>query len=221
MTISEIASKLIADARSRGEDTTQAFSKMLDYFLDVFDLNRIAKADGNMIQIFTSAQKENPLFFELMTSWLMSVDKAMRKGEVLDWFGNVYEECFQGKSKAQALGQYFTPQNIFDLASKCCMMGNMTQSQSCNEPSCGSGRGLLSAWNNAGRPKTHYYVGEDIDAMSVKMCALNLMAHGLYGKVLCHDTLSEPASYRFGYIINEVKYPIPTEFLSIRLITQK
>ena len=48
-----------------------------------------------------------------------------------------------------------------------------------------------------------YAIGEDIDAICVKQTAVNLAIHGYYGEVVCHDTLKEPDTVRFGYIINE------------------
>jgi len=84
------------------------------------------------------------------------------------------------------------------------------------DPACGSGRTLLAAYTEN---KSGYYVGEDIDGISCKMCALNLMVHGARGRVICHDTIASPVYFNWGYEINEVRYPIPTPFYSLRLIS--
>lgn len=75
---------------------------------------------------------------------------------------------------------------------------------------------LLAAYTEN---KSGYYVGEDIDGISCKMCALNLMVHGARGRVICHDTIASPVYFNWGYEINEVRYPIPTPFYSLRLIS--
>ena len=51
------------------------------------------------------------------------------------------------------------------------------------------------------------------------MCALNLMVHGARARVICHDTLANPVYYNWGYEINEVRYPFPVPFYSLRLIS--
>jgi type I restriction enzyme M protein len=58
-----------------------------------------------------------------------------------------------------------------------------------------------------------YLIGEDLDAMCCKMSAVNLMSHGCYGEVVCHNTLTEPGEVRMGFVVNEGMYPfvgIPT-----------
>ena len=62
-----------------------------------------------------------------------------------------------------------------------------------------------------------YYVAEDLDGTSVKMCALNMLIHGMRGCCICHDTLLR--DFAFGYEINEVRYPFPCECYSIRGMT--
>lgn len=66
-----------------------------------------------------------------------------------------------------------------------------------------------------------YYQGEDIDFSSVKMCALNMMIHGMHGRAIRHDTLMEPVSFDYVFEINEVRYPFPTPFYSLRKIRYK
>ena len=61
------------------------------------------------------------------------------------------------------------------------------------------------------------YVAQDIDPIACKMCALNFMVHGMYGRVECRDTLrmTEPTVV---YVVNEVKYPFYTPYYSVRKI---
>lgn len=91
-----------------------------------------------------------------------------------------------------------------------------------NDCAAGSGRLLLAHYiekskldHSAGR--RFEYVAQDSDPIACKMCALNLMAHGMYGRVECRDTLrmNEPTVV---YVINEVKYPFNTPYYSVRKI---
>ena len=83
-------------------------------------------------------------------------------------------------------------------------------------------RNLLAAHatfikNNREKP---YLIAEDVDAMCCKMSAINMMVHGCYGEVICHDTLAEPKSVRIGYIVNEGMYPLQPGFPTIRIKTE-
>lgn len=47
----------------------------------------------------------------------------------------------------------------------------------------------------------------------------NLMMHGLPGEVICHDTLSEPDTCKFFYVVNEGLFPLPGGLPTIRKLT--
>lgn len=109
------------------------------------------------------------------------------------------------------------------MLSACTYVRNEKQ-QYINDCACGSGRTLVShfmeTYRQTGKhPVSYYYQGEDIDIVSVKMCALNMMIHGMRGRAIRHDTLMEPVSFDYGFEINEVRYPFPTPFYSLRPIT--
>ena len=68
--------------------------------------------------------------------------------------------------------------------------------------------------HSAGRP--FHYIAQDSDPLVCKMCALNMMVHGMNGRVICQDTLamSTPST---EYFINEVRYPFSTPYYSVRI----
>ena len=142
------------------------------------------------------------------------VATSMENGSWLDFFGGVYEEMYQSRGKASTLGQFFTPPHL------CTLMSRITKPNdgTINDCACGSGRTLLAAGAEAKFSRSNYYVGEDLDLVSVKMCALNLMIHGCKGRVVQHDTLSNPICYDFGFRINDIRFPIPTPFYSLTRI---
>lgn len=119
-----------------------------------------------------------------------------------DWFdpfGDFYQ-LLSSRSKASALGQFFTPSTIIDL---------MTQIQGTpeeltgkglmvNDPACGSGRCLIAF--HAAFPGNYMY-GEDLDLMCCKMACVNLMIHGCEGQIVCRDSLAIN-DFRYGWQIN-------------------
>lgn len=207
-------------AYKEGKDYGGMFVEWMDWIIDIFDANRFI--DGTFESNFAEKTKENELFTALLLTWLNDNTKAQEDGRLIDWFGNQYEESIKSKSKADALGQFYTPMSICEMmakinAHKMCNADTAT----CDDCACGSGRLLIAMEQELrkqyGVSNRRYYTAADIDHMSVKMCALNLMIAGVCGQVMCRDTLRMETWY--GYEINEVRYPFPTPMYSIRRIT--
>lgn len=205
-------------------DHNHGLSMFLDYLIDMFDYKQYQTEDGHRKQM-QRKQEESPELFKAATHWVELVKQALSENKWLDAFGLVYESMYQSKSKAGNMGQFFTPIGLSDLLSTLCEMQDrkpVEEELRISDSACGSGRLLISHFMVCDR-KDGYYVGEDLDPVSVKMCALNLMIHGMRGRVVCHDTLMHPLIYDFGYEVNEVRYPYPAPFFSLREIrfTQK
>ena len=203
-------------AHSGGRDMQSVFVEMLDFFIGTFSPDEFVKYKANMAVLFAARRELNPSMFEAMEHWLRSAEEHIQKDGVSDFFGELYESMFLGKSKASAMGQFFTPMPL------CQVMASLLQTPEANlinEPSCGSGRNVLAHWQNADKSKLITYRCEDLDPTSVKMCTLNMMINGMYGTVICHDSL-DPASFHFGYAVNEIRYPLPSPFYSIRPISR-
>ena len=150
--------------------------------------------------------------------WLEKVTTAMGKGKWLDYFGELYESEYQSKGKASSTGQFFTPDALCDLMSAI-TIDKDSESGKISDCACGSGRTLLAHFAKV-NDKKGYYIAEDIDVVSVKMCALNMMIHGMRGRVIQHDTLRDPNTFDFGFEVNEVRYPFPTPYYSLRRISK-
>ena len=213
---------LIQVAHDNNRPVEAALSDFLDYVLDVFKAENYTTHDS-MKSILSEAHDRNPVYYLVMLHWLSLVQGAMENGRWCDFFGNTYELMFQSKSKASRIGQFFTPRSVSDL------LGDITASQQennapqrINDCCCGSGRLLLSHYMKNSSPQRYgtsvgYYVAQDIDPVSCKMCALNMMAHGMIGEVHCQDTLLMTPPV-FSYYINEVRTPFPTPFYSVRRV---
>lgn len=206
-----IIQEIEESVRKHNYDREQGLAIWLDYLIDLFDVKYIM--DGTFEKHLVEKAEEDENLYNATIMWLEMVAKKIKEGGWIDVFGNIYEEMYQSKGKSSMLGQFFTPAGLCDLMAK---MNDDNKGGKIGDPACGSGRTLLAAYVNN---KKAYYIGEDIDGISCKMCALNLMAHGAMARVICHDTLNSPVYFDWGYEINEVRYPFPTPFYSLRRIS--
>ena len=212
--------KLIeSHVRRTGIDRHRGLESLLDYLLDMFDMRHFMTADGFCRNIEEARARDGDLF-SIALIWMEKVSDTMDMGRSLDFFGGVYEEMYQSKGKASTLGQFFTPESLCECMSRLVYSGHEDTGGRINDCACGSGRTLISHFMASGNMKG-YYIGEDIDTMSVKMCALNMMIHGMRGRVVRHDTLRDPIYFDYGFEINEVRYPFPTNFYSVRKISHR
>lgn len=211
-----------ADKHHRPQE--MALSDFCDYLIKFFSIDAFKAGTAEYSQHVLSCTKKNPDFAGLALLWLDDVKTAMERGEWLDVFGILYEEMYLSRGKASKTGQFFTPQSISDLMARIRTL-RVGDYGKVNDCAAGSGRLLLAHYidkskldHSAGR--RFEYVAQDSDPIACKMCALNLMAHGMYGRVECRDTLrmTEPTAV---YVINEVKYPFNTPYYSVRKILAK
>ena len=214
---------ILMDVASKNHRQAEmALSDFLDYCIDTFAVENYQKY-GSMSEILSVAKDKCRPYFTVILYWLTEVDREMNKGLWKDWFGETYEAMYLTKSKASRTGQFFTPHSVSDLLADIVVSKTENNaSQRINDCACGSGRLLLSHYMKNSSPEhcgrsVGYYVAQDIDIVSCKMCALNMMAHGMCGEVHCQDTLlMTPPTVSF--YVNEVRNPIPTPYYSIRKV---
>lgn len=148
---------------------------------------------------------EMEIMAQIFSSLVQMYDRDVTpEGGWADHLGDYYQEHILGPSKAQALGQFFTPHHICDLMARVSISDEPTDNETkwVSDPCCGSGRNLLSA----SRIHPHYnqywnFVGVDVDYMSVRMCCVNMFLHGLRGYVVWGNSLTAE-SYQAFRIVN-------------------
>ena len=196
-----------------GIGMAETLSALLDYIIGYCD------PDGKPVEGWRYNKEQNRCFFSMMSAYFNIMQDALVHDGWHDAFGDLFMEWAGSKN---ALGQCFTPASICDMMADVTFCGQKQDipQVSCNgfgrritvsDCACGSGRLLLAAASKLERmgAEKPYLIGEDIDAMCCKQTAINMMIHGCYGEVICHDTLCEPGEARFGYIVNEGLYPFP------------
>lgn len=209
----------------------QALNNFLDYLIQLYSIEKYSGDFKEWETLFQADLLAKPDFGVLTIIWNEDVAQAMEKGEWLDVFGQLYEEMYLSRGKASKTGQFFTPKSVSDLmatiidpdknqAHTANVSGNRV-----NDCAAGSGRLLLAHYIDVSKldhsqGRRFYYIAQDVDPVACKMCALNMMIHGMQGEVICQDTLSQD-SPSLIYHINEIRYPFPTPYYSIRKVSPK
>lgn len=204
-------------ARTHGRYYSEVLESLLDYIIFCFDI------DHTPIPWWKYNQEETAKFHQMMATYFLQMEEALKHRSWYDMFGDLFM-AWAGDKKYR--GQCFTPMDLCDVLAHVTLDGRIDEAPvaSCrafgkrvivNDCACGSSRTLLAGhaiFIDKGLRKP-YLIGEDLDAMCCKMSAVNLMSHGCYGEVVCHNTLTEPGEVRMGFVVNEGMYPfvgIPT-----------
>lgn len=181
-------------------DYSTVFDDYLTYCIEVFDLDKTGEPVQQMKKKYGELYE---VFIELFHEHIQVMHKMLQVEGWYDLLGTFYENL-RSRSKASALGQFFTPKPICDfMAGINGVEDEKGKWMRINDCACGSGRTLL-AWQ-AVAPGNFLY-GEDLDPMCAKMCAINLTIHAAVGQVCCMDSLW-PDKWYFGFDINPLLYP--------------
>lgn len=220
-TIKDIEQSLNSLARKKGFDVTNVFVDLLDFIIGFFNpmqtpINGWAEKYG---------KEDNLAFHSMMCSYFRLMYEELKKKMWNDAWGDLFMSLHvKGNNNAQ----FFTPPCLCDLMAETSLSKYNGEEPTArtsfgrriviSDLSCGSGRNLLAAKAIFDRKQWRepYLVCEDIDLTCCKMSAINMAMHGCFGEVICHDTLCEPDKVRYGYIINEAMWPMPTNVPSIR-----
>lgn len=195
-----------------------ALSDFLDYCLGLFSTEAFSAGVASYRQHIECKLGEDPTFYSLAVRWLSDIADGMNRGEWIDVFGMLYEDLYLSRGKASKTGQFFTPHSLSDLVSS--IITDDKDHGTVNDCAAGSGRLLLSHFMNHTKDdhsaaSRFRYLAQDLDPVACKMCALNMMAHGMYGRVECRDTL-DMSTPSVTYYINEVRFPFVTPYYSVR-----
>ena len=214
-------------AKEDGRPHEMALSDFCDYLLDLFSVEAFMGDSRSYLKWQQQRLQAKPKLATLAMVWLNDVSQAMDRGQWLDVFGMMYEDMYLTAGKASKTGQFFTPQSVSNLMSSIIGSGKneatsaKIEGTTVNDCAAGSGRLLLAHFieaskldHSAGRP--FQYIAQDSDPLVCKMCALNMMVHGMNGRVICQDTLAM-STPSVEYFINEVRYPFITPYYSIRI----
>jgi hypothetical protein len=100
---------------------------------------------------------------------------------------DILGDLFQGGITYGEHAQYFTPAPICDLMAQLTVDDGPGLGRCFSDPCCGSGRMLLAM---AKIKPFGRFIGQDADLRCVKITAINLALHNLYGYVIWGNSLS-------------------------------
>lgn len=220
---------LSQQAKEDGRPYEMALNVFCDFLLDLFSVVAFKNDAKGLLKWQHDRLQAKPHFGFLTLIWMDDVASAMERGKWLDVFGTLYEDMYLTAGKASRTGQFFTPESVSELMSN--IIGSMKNEASStkisghtvNDCAAGSGRLLLAHYMDASKldhsAGRHYcYIAQDSDPLACKMCALNMMIHGMNARVICQDTLTL-STPTVEYIVNEVRYPIIGPYYSVRTIS--
>jgi len=119
---------------------------------------------------------------------------------------DILGDLYQGAITYGEAGQYFTPETIAELLANLTVVQTDAEASANKpricDPCVGTGRMLLEAAKRS--PEAELW-GQDVDARCTKITAINLGLRGLYGYVLCGNSLTENVqfAYRIGSFFHE------------------
>jgi hypothetical protein len=110
---------------------------------------------------------------------------------------DILGDLFMGSITYGEHGQFYTPESVTDLMAQI-VNHDEPAGETVSDPCCGSGRMLLSAAKL--NPNRRFY-GQDIDIRCVRMTAINLALHNLYGQVVWGNSLTKEKllAYQTGF----------------------
>lgn len=124
-----------------------------------------------------------------------------------DPFGDFFMEHFSSDRR----GQFFTPEELCDMMAMLQKVEHVEQpgNPSFCDPSCGSGRTLLSAAKHIDRRGSFH--AADIDLTCCKMTVINFMINSMKGEVAWMDTLKMDhwKSWHVKLIMNDAGFYMP------------
>ena len=195
--------------KTTGTGPVIVFGDLLTYIISGFCLNEEKVS-------WKYTEEVNRLFFNMMLAWMERCSDEIKKDGWSDALGEFYEKNIINKHKQVNFQQYYTPKEVSSLAARILVAENIN---GCvfNEPCCGSGRNLLYF---ARAHRDSYYIGEDVDSTSCRICICNLFIHGIQGVVICHNTLlGNPV--HFEYATNPYIYDPASPYYGIPHIFRK
>lgn len=175
-----------------GFDTMEVFNDMLRYIIGYFTW----KAEP--LKPWRYKKEHNIVFWNILCHWILIMKRQIAINGWYDVFGDLYMSITGSNSRTRNLRQNFTPDEVCELITM--IMGKAAgENGMISDPTCGSGRTLLSA--HAEHPKK-YLVAENIDHTCCMMTVCNFIIHGCHGEVICHNSI-DPESYFCGWLVNE------------------
>ena len=176
-----------------GRSFSNLFSDFMDAALAMM-CNNPSEHQQKLLQTLFSDERKKAAFLNALTAY----------GEAAENYHDPLGEMFMMRISHGHNGQFFTPETICDL------MAEITDpvGESINDPTCGSGRLLLSGLKKSRKNGQEPVLnGNDLSYTCSQMCLMNLLFNSARGEVSCGDALRmDLTNFRF-FRIDRVMMP--------------
>lgn len=176
----------------RGLSFSDLFSDFLDLYLSFF-CNNPNERQKKLYDYMISDEEFRKAFIEAMRCY----------GDEAEGYRDPLGEPFMMRVSFGQNGQFFTPESV------CKFMAKVLDptSESINDPTCGSGRLLLSGLETARENGVEPYIhGNDLSITCAKMALANLLVNTASGAITCGDALKLDYKNYVFYKIDRIKY---------------
>lgn len=175
-------SKPFIDAiRALNPDGNKSFSSLFEDFVDLALCLLCNNPDERQIKLWEKANRDKA-FSKAFGNAMQEYGKACE--DFQDPLGDAYMELVSHGEH----GQFFTPTYVCDFMAEVVGMND----DSVSDPTCGSGRMLLSALKSARQKgKEPFLYGNDLCMICSKMTLLNLLVNTARGEVSCGNALEQ------------------------------
>lgn len=168
------------DRLSRVHSCVEVFKDFLDVFLFVLSCGKYREDYVRIDKLYDEQEKR---------TFMQMVQVVADHSEgFCDILGEVFMEYISHGHN----GQFFTPQHVSDLMAGVTCAG-IRPGQSVYDPTCGSGRMLLSAVKSLSLTHPNgriFCYGSDIDLTCVKMATINMLMNSIPGEIAWMNTLT-------------------------------
>lgn len=168
------------DSLASNQQLWTVFDNFLDYALLMLHWQDVKEDHFDEIKKRYPKESQYKLFAK---AFYAMADIADNDGSGFsDPFGDYFMEHFSNDHR----GQFFTPQPVCDMMAQITIEDAHDDKEVC-DPTCGSGRLLLSAAKINRKMK---FFAADIDMTCCKMTAINFILNSMEGEVACMNSLS-------------------------------
>ncbi len=190
----DILAHIDAAADKAGLSRGQAFEDFLTFV-------RCSLAGGTMEEEYLATVRKG---YDRGEEGKRGIDHVVKAFAVLvnamdDTKQDVLGDLFTGAITYGERGQFFTPEAVAQVMAELTVTPDESEeTRTVNDPTCGSGRFLLSV---AKKHPNWEFVGQDVDHRCAQMTAINLGLNGLRGWAVWQNTLSLECFrvYRVGF----------------------
>lgn len=191
---------------AHGQSLHNAFTELLNWTLLPFKKYDSAEEQQLALETYRNHSKVKQL-----------ASMATIIGDLSEGFSDPLGELYMQAICNGHNGQYFTPEHVCDMIAAMTIGDELLDGQTVCDPTCGSGRMLLSA---AKINRFAILYGADLDIICCKMALLNMLLNSLKGEIAHMNTLSN--DFYIGYkvdntLVDDYHLPYYIEFTNPEL----